>query len=202
MTRLFFLPAEYYLEGEAGMNTVKVMIRAKLDGKYPYLPAIVNGNGRIKQGVALVGGFAAWYAWEQEHWGTKYNVGLADFEPAEDSRIAVTPDKLYFQTAWSCPVPIFKLLAEKFPEHEITIRVYECMMRWRLADKGGTARGRPGPLSQDQIVPRIRGQPLILSRYLCSMSPTKPRSTTPAVSGPAELISPYQRSGLFSSQGG
>src|SRR5271169_6363599 len=32
------------------------MIRAKLDGKYPYLPAVVNGNGRIKPGVALVGG--------------------------------------------------------------------------------------------------------------------------------------------------
>jgi hypothetical protein len=38
------------------VNTVKVMIRAKLDGKYPYLPAVVNGNGRIKPGVARVGG--------------------------------------------------------------------------------------------------------------------------------------------------
>jgi len=38
------------------VNTVKVMIRAKLDGKYPYLPAVVNGNGRIKPGMALVAG--------------------------------------------------------------------------------------------------------------------------------------------------
>jgi integrase/recombinase XerD len=38
------------------MNTVKVMIRAKLNGKYPYVPAVVNSNGRIKPGVALVGG--------------------------------------------------------------------------------------------------------------------------------------------------
>ena len=51
-----FLTAEYYLEGEASVNTVKVMIRAKLDGKYPYLPVVVNSNGRIKPGVALVGG--------------------------------------------------------------------------------------------------------------------------------------------------
>jgi hypothetical protein len=43
-------------EGEASVNTVKVMIRAKVDGKYPYLPAVVNSNGRIKPGVALVGG--------------------------------------------------------------------------------------------------------------------------------------------------
>ncbi|MGA3293392.1 MAG: hypothetical protein ABSE45_05325 [Candidatus Acidiferrales bacterium] len=38
------------------MNTVKVMIRSKLDGNYPYLPAVVNSNGRIKPGVALIGG--------------------------------------------------------------------------------------------------------------------------------------------------
>jgi hypothetical protein len=53
---LFFLTSEYYLEGEAGVHTVKVMIRAKLGGKYPYLPAVVNSNGRIKPGLALVGG--------------------------------------------------------------------------------------------------------------------------------------------------
>jgi hypothetical protein len=35
------------------MNRVRVMIRAKVGGKYPYLPAVVNGNGRIKPGVAL-----------------------------------------------------------------------------------------------------------------------------------------------------
>ncbi len=38
------------------MNRVRVMIRAKVGGKYPYLPAVLNSNGRIKPGVALVGG--------------------------------------------------------------------------------------------------------------------------------------------------
>jgi hypothetical protein len=38
------------------MNTVTVMIRAKLNGKYPYLPAVWNGNGRLKANVALVKG--------------------------------------------------------------------------------------------------------------------------------------------------
>ena len=56
MTRFFFLTAEYYLEGEAGLNRVKVMIRARLDGECPYLPVVVNSNGRTKPGVALVGG--------------------------------------------------------------------------------------------------------------------------------------------------
>lgn len=38
--------------------------------------------------------------------------------------------------------------------------------------------------------------------YCCSISLTSARVTVPAISGPTELISPYQRSGLFCSQGG
>jgi len=53
---MLFLLAEYYIEGKAVMNTVTVMIRARLSGKYPYLPAVRNGNGRLKPNVALVDG--------------------------------------------------------------------------------------------------------------------------------------------------
>jgi hypothetical protein len=36
---------------------VTILIRSKLnDGTYPYLPAVVNANGKIKPGVALVDG--------------------------------------------------------------------------------------------------------------------------------------------------
>lgn len=38
------------------MHTVAVMIRAKLNGKYPYLKAVWNGNGRLKPNVAIVNG--------------------------------------------------------------------------------------------------------------------------------------------------
>jgi hypothetical protein len=38
------------------VNTVTVMIRAKLNGKYPYLPAVWSGNGRLKPNVAFVNG--------------------------------------------------------------------------------------------------------------------------------------------------
>ena len=41
---MLFLLAEYYIEGEGVMNKVTVMIRAKLNGKYPYLTAVVNGR--------------------------------------------------------------------------------------------------------------------------------------------------------------
>jgi hypothetical protein len=53
---MLFLLAEYYIEGEGVMNKVTVMIRAKLNGKYPYLSAVVNGNGRVKPGLAVVKG--------------------------------------------------------------------------------------------------------------------------------------------------
>ncbi len=38
------------------MNTVAVMIRKKLNGKYPYLPAVWNRNGRLGPNVAGVNG--------------------------------------------------------------------------------------------------------------------------------------------------
>jgi len=53
---LFFLSTEYYLEGEAVVNTIVVMIRARLNGNYPFLPAAWNSNGRLKPNVALVNG--------------------------------------------------------------------------------------------------------------------------------------------------
>ena len=54
--RLLFLSTEYYLEGEAVVNTIAVMIRARLNGNYPFLPAAWNNNGRLKPNVALVNG--------------------------------------------------------------------------------------------------------------------------------------------------
>ncbi len=53
---MLFLLAEYYMEGEAVVNTVTVMIRASLSGKYPFLPAVWNGNGRLKPNVARLNG--------------------------------------------------------------------------------------------------------------------------------------------------
>lgn len=37
-------------------NTVKIMIRAKVGSKYPYLAAALSSNGRLKPGVAILGG--------------------------------------------------------------------------------------------------------------------------------------------------
>jgi integrase/recombinase XerD len=37
-------------------NTVRIMIRAKLDGKYPYLPVVWAANGRLKPGRVILSG--------------------------------------------------------------------------------------------------------------------------------------------------
>jgi hypothetical protein len=37
---------------------------------------------------------------------------------------------LYFDTAWSPPVPVLEALAKRFPEHEIIVNSVECMNGW------------------------------------------------------------------------
>lgn len=44
-----------------------------------------------------------WYGWRITHWGTKWNA--YDSEPCNDN-------ELIFDTAWSCPMPIYEKLHE------------------------------------------------------------------------------------------
>lgn len=53
-----------------------------------------------------------WYKWSIENWGTKWN--------AYD--ISVDGNVIRFDTAWSCPMPIFKELHRKFPNFTIDIK--------------------------------------------------------------------------------
>jgi Ferredoxin-like domain in Api92-like protein len=53
-------------------------------------------------------GFQTWYEWSWEYWGTKWNALFLDTEQSES-------DILEFQTAWSPPLPVLKVLSEKFP---------------------------------------------------------------------------------------
>lgn len=60
-----------------------------------------------KQAVQNVLGYgnSTWYQWCVEHWGTKWNA----------CRYRDDPETLevWFETAWSCPVPIFEKLVER-----------------------------------------------------------------------------------------
>lgn len=53
-------------------------------------------------------GFMNWYEWSIQNWGTKWNAyGFGDRD---------TNDTIYFETAWSAPLPVLEKLAEKFPD--------------------------------------------------------------------------------------
>lgn len=53
-------------------------------------------------------GFASWYEWANECWGTKW--GAYRF-----SEVSAEPFVIMFETAWSFPLPVFERLAEMFP---------------------------------------------------------------------------------------
>jgi len=54
-------------------------------------------------------GYAYWYDWAPEKWGTKWNA----YDQTE-----IEPNLIQFDTAWSCPIPVLEALAAKFPEVE------------------------------------------------------------------------------------
>ena len=57
-------------------------------------------------------GYAYWYDWTVEKWGTKWNAY---------SQKIFEPNLIMFNTAWSCPIPVLEALAAKFPEVEFVI---------------------------------------------------------------------------------
>jgi hypothetical protein len=59
-------------------------------------------------------GFATWYEWSVQNWGTKWN---AYGQP--DKRR--TPNAIYFETAWSCPKDLIKKLSLNFHGIEFEI---------------------------------------------------------------------------------
>jgi hypothetical protein len=63
---------------------------------------------RLKKNIEETG-YAYWYDWAPQMWGTKWN--------AYD-QLEVEPNVISFHTAWSCPIPVLTALAAKFPEVE------------------------------------------------------------------------------------
>ena len=60
-------------------------------------------------------GATTWYDWCCEYWGTKWSAyEPIDIEDEDENRIVIT-----FHTAWSAPLPIYKKLAELFPDVDI-----------------------------------------------------------------------------------
>lgn len=57
-------------------------------------------------------GYPTWYEWCNANWGTKWNAS----ETYWNSDNIVT-----FETAWSCPFPIFERLSEMFPDVQFEV---------------------------------------------------------------------------------
>lgn len=68
-------------------------------------------------------GYDTWYDWSCANWGTKWN--------AYDTFINNEESEIYFNTAWSCPLPILDKLAEICYEHEV-----EFSGKWADEDRG------------------------------------------------------------------
>ena len=66
-------------------------------------------------------GYAYWYGWAIEHWGTKWNTSPGHCSWAKRAG----GEGVEFRTAWSPPVPVLERLAERFPTAEIQLEYSE-----------------------------------------------------------------------------
>lgn len=73
----------------------------------------LKSEGKIYTSNREKYGHRSWYGWACENWGTKWNAS----EPMWTDNNTLT-----FETAWSCPRPIFDKLAEMFPDVGFTVR--------------------------------------------------------------------------------
>lgn len=83
--------------------------------------------GRLRLQAILETGFAGWYSWNVENWGTKWN--SYDFE-----QVSEEPFQFTFDTAWDFPEPVFEALAKRFPTLQ-----FECISfdeGWNFAATG------------------------------------------------------------------
>jgi hypothetical protein len=91
-------------------------------------------------------GFDDWYPWRMSQWGTKWN--------AAHHHVIVHTDDRYdfsFDTAWSCPKPIFRALAQAFPAFTGFVFAVEGGNEWACAGflTAGTFRSIDLELSRE-----------------------------------------------------
>ena len=96
-------------------------VRMKIKEQYATYP---DGENRLKECIRLAKialdnikkyGHKNWYDWNLANWGTKWDVCNP---PVQTTDNEIT---LKFETAWSTPEPIFKKLAEQYPDLMIDI---------------------------------------------------------------------------------
>jgi hypothetical protein len=73
-----------------------------------------------------------WYTWNIEHWGTKWNAQPSSGDTIVAERIP-TGAEVWFDTAWSPPMPVLLELSKKFPELEFQLYYFQEGMGQGLA---------------------------------------------------------------------
>jgi hypothetical protein len=86
-------------------------------------------QGRLRLQAIMETGFASWYPWNIKHWGTKWN--SYSFSIVEDcpGRFVIK-----FDTAWGFAHPVFRKMAEMFPELRFEAVAFD--EGWNFATKG------------------------------------------------------------------
>lgn len=69
----------------------------------------IEAKGRVRLQNILETGYADWYQWSIDTWGTKW--GAYAFKIVSDTEGRL---EFVFETAWSFPTPIFERLAERY----------------------------------------------------------------------------------------
>lgn len=77
-------------------------------------------EARIAQQNKIQYGYTDWYHWSIANWGTKWNA----CDVTQD-HIGERGFIIYFDTAWSPPVPVVEALIDRFPEADIRLSYME-----------------------------------------------------------------------------
>lgn len=83
----------------------------KVAAAYLALNPEYERQGRQRLANVAATGFASWYPWAIENWGTKWNSYSFEIVQEHRSKLEIT-----FNTAWSFPEPVFRKIAELFPK--------------------------------------------------------------------------------------
>lgn len=93
---------------------------ASLGKAHPDLFHINLIEARIAQQNKIQYGYTDWYHWSIANWGTKWNAG-----DVTQGHIGECGFVIYFDTAWSPPVPVIEALITRFPDADIRLSYME-----------------------------------------------------------------------------
>jgi hypothetical protein len=120
----------------------------------------------VTQTAIQATGYRDWYDWSLDHWGVKWNASA--FRALSSG---AGHEEFYFETAWSCPEPIFHALAQRFPTLAGTIFALDEF--WNFGFVGSISAGcfsgsetnachKLGALTDSSMLDRLRRDPSTL----------------------------------------